>query len=328
MSMTIPNEAESSRGLSRLVLGSRGSALALAQARWVQARLRDSDPAAEPEIRIVKTEGDRSQSVPLASGVTLGIFVREIEEELQSLRIDLAVHSLKDLPTTQPAGLEIAAIPVREDPRDVLILREGGTLEDLPRGAVIGTGSPRRVGQIRAMRPDLRFLAIRGNVDTRLRKLREGEVAALVLAAAGLNRLEIRGVSAHPFSWDAMLPAPGQGALGIEIRSADRRLADLLRRVLDHPATSSAVRSERAFLKALGGGCQMPVGALGVLEDGQLVLRGAVAARDGSKILRGEEHGDPASAESMGELLGKRMLRTGAAELLARAPEVGEEGPS
>jgi hydroxymethylbilane synthase len=323
--MTIPNRSDSSQGRSRLILGSRGSALALAQARWVQARLRDADPAAEPEIRIVRTEGDRSQTAALASGVTLGIFVREIEEELLSGRIDLAVHSLKDLPTAQPRGLEVAAIPVREDPRDVLILRGGGGLEDLPPGAVIGTGSPRRVGQIRAMRPDLRFHAIRGNVDTRIRKLREGEVSALVLAAAGLNRLGIRDVSIQPFSWDTLLPAPGQGALGIEIRSADRHLADSLRRVLDDPATSAAVRAERAFLKALGGGCQMPVGALGVLEDGQLFLRGAVAALDGSKVLRGEERGKPALAESLGALLGERVLRSGAASLLAPSPPGGED---
>jgi hydroxymethylbilane synthase len=323
--MTIPNPPDfSPQHRSRLILGSRGSALALAQARWVQARLR-AVPGAEPEIRIVKTEGDRSESASLASGSTVGIFVREIEEELLSRRIDLAVHSLKDLPTAQPAGLEVAAIPVREDPRDVLIVLEGSGLEDLPRGAVIGTGSPRRVGQIRALRPDLRFEAIRGNVDTRIRKLREGGVAALVLAAAGLNRLEIHDVPIRPFPLDAMLPAPGQGALGIEIRSEDRPLADWLRRVLDHPASSAAVRAERAFLKALGGGCQMPVGALANLEVRQLILRGVVAAPDGSRILRGEERGAPSSPESVGARLGERMLRSGAAELMARRPEEAGE---
>jgi hydroxymethylbilane synthase len=323
--MKIPAGADSLPGTSRRILGSRGSALALAQARWVQARLREADPLQEPEIRIVRTEGDRSQSVPLASGTTLGIFVREIEDELLSGRIDLAVHSLKDLPTSQPAGLEVAAIPVREDPRDFLVLGQGRRLQDLPRGAVVGTGSPRRVGQIRALRPDLRFVPIRGNVDTRIRKLREGQVAALVLAAAGLSRLGIRDVTTEAFSPDSLLPAPGQGALGIEIRSGDLPLRDLLRRVLDHPATSAAVRAERAFLKALGGGCQMPVGALGTLEGEDLVLRGAVAALDGSKVLRDREKGSPESPESLGALLGARMLRSGAAELMAGGSGSAEE---
>ncbi len=314
--MTSPSKGDPSRGPSRLVLGSRGSALALAQARWVQARLRESDPAAEPEIRIVKTEGDRSESVPLASGATVGIFVREIEEELLAGRIDLAVHSLKDLPTAQPAGLELAAIPVREDPRDVLVLLEGEGLGDLPQGAVIGTGSPRRVGQIRALRPDLRFEAIRGNVDTRIRKLREGQVAALVLAAAGLNRLGIRDVALHPFPLEILLPAPGQAALGIEIRSRDRSLAALLRSVLDHPPTSAAAKAERAFLSALGGGCQMPVGALGTVEGNELLLRGAVAAVDGSAVQRDQERGAASAPEAAGERLGRRMLGAGAARLM------------
>ena len=318
--MTNPTRADSTRNPAPLILGSRGSALALAQARWVQARLAEKEPASRPEIRIIRTEGDRSQSVPLASGTTVGIFVREIEEELLSGRIDLAVHSLKDLPTAQPAGLEIAAIPAREDPRDVLVLREGKTLDDLPRGAVIGTGSPRRVGQILALRPDLRFEAIRGNVDTRIRKLREGRVAALVLAAAGLNRLGITDVTFEPFSLEELLPAPGQGALGIEIRAGDATLAGLLRHALDHPPTSAAARAERAFLKALGGGCQMPVGALGTVEGEELILKGAVAAVDGSSVLRDEERGGVSSPEPVGIRLGKRMLRSGAAELMARKP--------
>jgi hydroxymethylbilane synthase len=290
----------------------------------VQARLRESDPSAEPEIRIVRTEGDRSQSIPLASGTTVGIFVREIEEELLSGRIDLAVHSLKDLPTSQPPGLEVAAIPVREDPRDVLVLREGRDLRDLPPGAVIGTGSPRRIGQIKALRNDLKFEPIRGNVDTRIRKLREGRVDALVLAAAGLNRLEIRDVPWHPFSLEELLPAPGQGALGIEIRSGDRTLGELLRRILDHPPSAASARAERSFLMALGGGCQMPVGALGTPQGSELILRGAVAAPDGTAVLRDEERGAASAPELLGALLGERMLRSGAAELMARgAPGAG-----
>ena len=251
--MTIPTEADSPRNPTRLILGSRGSPLALAQARWVQARLGEKEPGSRPEIRIIRTEGDRSQSVPLASGTTVGIFVREIEEELLSGRIDLAVHSLKDLPTAQPAGLEVAAIPAREDPRDVLVLREGKGLDDLPPEAVVGTGSPRRIGQIRAVRPDLRFEAIRGNVDTRIRKLREGRVAALVLAAAGLNRLGIRDITFHPFPLEMVLPAPGQGALGIEIRSGDGALA----------RSSPARPGSPAQLRRRPGRAGLPEGARG-----------------------------------------------------------------
>jgi len=310
--MTIPTRSDFRESL---VIGSRGSPLALFQARWVQARLREA--GARPEIRIVRTGGDRSPSIPLASGTMVGIFVREIEEELLAGRIDLAVHSLKDLPLVQPEGLRIAAVPLREDPSDVLILLEGGSLADLPGGAVVGTGSPRRIGQLRFLRPDLRFEPIRGNVDTRVRKLREGGVGALILAAAGLNRLDIQGVVRWPLPFAVMLPAPGQGALGIEIRAADAALAVFLRDRLEDPTASAATRAERAFLKALGGGCQMPVGALGIVEGSELFLRGAVAAPDGSRVFRDEERGDPAGAESIGTRLGERMIASGAAELIA-----------
>jgi hydroxymethylbilane synthase len=310
--MTIPTRPDFPEPL---VIGSRGSPLALFQARWVQARL--DEAGARAEIRIVRTGGDRSQSTPLASGVTVGIFVREIEEELLAGRIDLAVHSLKDLPIEQPEGLRIAAVPAREDPADVLILLEGGSLADLPHGAVVGTGSPRRVGQLRFLRPDLRFEPIRGNVDTRVRKLREGGVGALVLAAAGLNRLAIRDVVRWPLPFAMMLPAPGQGALGIEMRASDAALSDFLRGGLEDPAAAAATRAERAFLKTLGGGCQMPVGALGVVEGSELFLRGAVAAPDGSRVLRDEERGAAGGAESVGKKLGERMLASGAAELMA-----------
>ncbi|HEV8334904.1 MAG TPA: hydroxymethylbilane synthase [Candidatus Polarisedimenticolia bacterium] len=309
--MTIPTRPDSPEPL---VIGSRGSPLALFQARWIQARL--DEAGARAEIRIVRTGGDRSQSTLLASG-TVGIFVREIEEELLAGRIDLAVHSLKDLPLSQPEGLRIAAVPAREDPADVLILPEGSSLADLPHGAVVGTGSPRRIGQLRFLRPDLRFEPIRGNVDTRVRKLREGGVGALVLAAAGLNRLAIQDVVRWPLPFAMMLPAPGQGALGIEIRASDAALSDFLRGGLEDPAAAAATRAERAFLKALGGGCQMPVGALGVVEGSELFLQGAVAAPDGSRVLRDEERGAAEGAESIGKKLGERMLASGAADLMA-----------
>lgn len=307
------------------MIGSRGSSLALVQARWVEMALRRSVPGAVPQILIIKTDGDRSQSTPLTSGTTLGIFVREIEESLLAGRIDLAVHSLKDLPTRQPSKLTIAAVPAREDVRDVLVVRKGNSLDDLPRGACLGTGSPRRMGQIRALRPDLEFRAIRGNVDTRLRKLEKGEVDGLVLAAAGLNRLGIRGASFHPFPLAQVLPAPGQGALAIEIRSEDRDLEEMLSRNLEHPATSAAVRAERSLLLALGGGCQMPVGALGIVERDQLKLDGVVARPDGSRIIRGCQRGALMEAEQVGHRLAQDLIGKGAGEILGGAsPERAE----
>jgi len=301
----------------RLIIGSRGSALALIQARWVEIALRRSVPGAVPQILMIKTDGDRSPTAPLTSGTTVGLFVRKIENALSTGRIDLAVHSLKDLPATQPPKLTIAAIPAREDVRDVLVLREGNGLDDLPSGARLGTGSPRRIGQIRALRPDLRFHAIRGNVDTRLLKLERGEVDGLVLAAAGLNRLGISRESFHPFSLAQVLPAPGQGALAVEIRTEDRGLAELLARSLDHPATSVAVRAERSMLLALGGGCQMPVGALGVVEGDELKLEGVVASPDGSRLVRRCERGALTEAEKIGRKLADLLIAEGAGEILS-----------
>ena len=299
-----------------LVLGSRGSRLALAQAHWVEARLGEPPATLSLEIRVVKTTGDKAASIPLSSGDTIGLFVREIEEELQSGRIDLAVHSLKDLPLSQPEGLCIAAIPIREDPRDVLVTRNGSGFEQLPEGARIGTGSPRRVGQLRAQRGDLRFEPIRGNVDTRLRKLAEGQVDALVLALAGLNRIAAPREGVHPMPFEMLLPAPGQGALALEVRARDRDLVELLRKTLEDAPTSAAVRAERAFLKTLGGGCQMPVGALGRVSGRSLELQGVVAAVDGSRLLRDSLLGAPDRPEQAGEELGRRMLALGAAEML------------
>ena len=307
-----------------LILGSRGSQLALAQAHWVEARLRAAVPPVLVEIRVVKTTGDRAVMANLASGESIGLFVREIETELLSGSIDLAVHSLKDLPLSQPQGLLVAAIPPREDPRDVLVTRNGRGFEALQAGARIGTGSPRRIGQLMAQRQDLRFEPIRGNVDTRLRKLSEGQVDALVLAQAGLNRIGASRAGVHPLSFEVMLPAPGQGALAIEIRSSDSQLGTTLRKLLDDSSTSAAVRAERAFLKTLGGGCQMPVGALGRVSEGSLELLGVVAAADGKGILRDSIRGSADHPEEAGAELGRRLLASGAAELLGpSAPPAG-----
>jgi hydroxymethylbilane synthase len=299
-----------------LILGSRGSQLALAQAHWVESRLRSAAPPLLVEIRVVKTTGDRAPLAKLASGDSVGLFVREIEEELCGGRIDLAVHSLKDLPLKQPDGLIVTAIPAREDPRDVLVTRDGRGLEDLEPGARIGTGSPRRIGQLLARRQDLQFEPIRGNVDTRLRKLAEGKVDALVLALAGLNRIGASRAGSHPLPWEVMLPAPGQGALAVEIRSADSQLGKTLRSLLDDPSTSAEVSAERAFLKTLGGGCQMPVGALGRVSGGSLELLGVVVSEDGKRILKESICGSSDHPVEVGMELGRRLLAAGAAELL------------
>jgi hydroxymethylbilane synthase len=282
----------------------------------VEARLGEPPANLSLEIRVVRTTGDKAMSIPLDSGDTVGLFVREIEQELQAGRIDLAVHSLKDLPLTQPDGLCIAAIPIREDPRDVLVMRQGSGLHDLPHGAKIGTGSPRRVGQLLAQRADLRFEPIRGNVDTRLRKLAAGRVDALVLALAGLNRIAAPREGIHPIPLETVLPAPGQGALALEVRARDDGLAKILRTVLDDSPTSAAVRAERAFLKTLGGGCQMPVGALGRVSGHTLELQGVVAAIDGSRIIKDSWIGAADWPEQAGEDLGRRMLAAGAGDLL------------
>ena len=320
--MTPPISAEAPDSFGRLVLGSRGSRLALAQARWTLSKILAAAPHLDLEIRRVKTQGDRSHAISLASGDSVGWFVREIEEELLSGRIDLAVHSLKDLPLAQPEDLLIAAIPVREDPHDVLVTAKGVELQRLPRGARVGTSSPRRMGQLLALRSDLRFEPIRGNVDTRLRKLAAAQVDAVVLAAAGLNRMGALSNGWHPLPFEAMLPAPGQGALALEIRARDTALGEILRRALDDPASSAEVRSERAFLKTLGGGCQMPVGALGRAKGDSLELEGVVASPDGTRVVRDRVSGNSRRPEEAGVELGKRILAAGAAEILGPA-----EGP-
>ena len=313
--MTPPVAPDTARGL-RWVLGTRGSRLALAQSRWVEQSLRSALPGLEIEIRMVKTAGDVLTAVPIASGESVGLFVREIEQELLEGRIDLAVHSLKDLPLAQPQGLRIGAIPVREDPRDVLVTRDGRSLQELDPGAKVGTGSPRRIGQIRALRADLRFEPVRGNIDTRLRKLEEGVVDALVLAAAGLRRIGASSERVHPIPFEQMLPAPGQGALALEIRDGEPQREEMLRKVMQDAPAACEIRAERAFLGALGGGCQMPVGCLGRVTGATLDLEGVVSAPDGSRLIRARAQGSAEYPEELGLELGRRLLFEGAGEIL------------
>ena len=305
------------------MIGTRGSRLALWQAGWVRERLAAGGHAARLEM--IHTSGDRLSARSLAEIGGKGVFVKEIEEALLDGRIDLAVHSLKDLPTEQPAGLTISCVPLREDPRDVLIARGGGGLMELCRGAVVGTGSPRRACQIRAVRSDLEIRDLRGNVDTRLAKLRQGDYDAIVLALAGLRRLGAADGGAV-LDYEQMLPAVGQGAMAIETRAADTGLAVLLLPLHD-AATAGAVRAERALLRGLGGGCQAPIAAIGEVRGERLELRGLVGDPQGSRLLRDRIEGRSAEPEAAGEALARVQLPRGAADLVRRARAEPPEGP-
>jgi len=247
------------------------------------------------------------------------VFVRELEVALLAGEIDLAVHSLKDLPTALPPGLEIVAILERGDPRDALACPAGMALEALPAGARLGTGSPRRAAQLRAHRPDLEFLPIRGNLDTRWRKACQGEVEALVVAAVGLHRLGWHRAITQYLPPELCLPAVGQGALAVEARVGDEEIAPLAA-ALDHAPSRQAVTAERAFLQALGGGCHIPIAALGHSASGQLSLHGLVATTDGRQVLRGELGGSAEEPEALGQALARQLLDMGAAQLLGDVP--------
>lgn len=292
-----------------LVIASRGSQLALWQARWVQTQL--AALGHESRIEIIKTTGDKITDVPLAKVGTKGLFTKEIEEALLDRRADLAVHSLKDLPTELPAGLTLAAVPQREDPRDALV---GKKLADLAQGARVGTSSLRRSAQLRNLRPDLVVESVRGNVDTRLRKLDEGQYDAILLAAAGLKRLGWAARIAEILEPEQMCPAVGQGALAIETRP-DGAGFDACRG-LDHAATHSAVVAERGVLGALGGGCQVPIGAHAQIENGRMSLIGLVAAPDGSEIIRADMDGTVNEAADLGRAMGRDLLDRGARRIL------------
>jgi len=292
-----------------LVIASRGSQLALWQARWVESQLKALGHACR--IEIIKTTGDKITDVPLAKVGTKGLFTKEIEEALIDGRADLAVHSLKDLPTELPAGLVLAAIPEREDPRDAVL---GKKLADLPAGAKVGTSSLRRAAQLRKLRPDLTIESVRGNLDTRIRKLDEGQYDAIVLAAAGLKRLGWADRIAEILDVDRMCSAVGQGALAIETR-AEGAGHDACR-ALDHPPTHAAVDAERGVLGALGGGCQVPIGAYAEVAGGDLHIRAIVAAPDGSELIRAESSGPASEASAIGARLGAALLVKGAAQIL------------
>lgn len=306
--------------MKNLVIGSRGSKLALWQAEWVKASLCALYPRLEVAVEIIKTSGDVLKDAPLAMIGGRGVFTKELEEALLDGRIDLAVHSLKDLPTTLPGKLTIAAITKREDARDALVLRPDSTLRDpslssLPEGFVVGTSSPRRLAQLKHLRPDIGIKDLRGNVDTRLRKLDAGDYDAIILASAGLRRLGLaERINSH-ISTQQMLPAVGQGALAIETRVDDKQALKLLAPLQD-AATRDACTAERALLRSLGGGCQLPIAAHALITEDRLRLEGLVAGLSGEVIIRDALEGRATEAHELGETLGKQLLRQGAESLL------------
>jgi hydroxymethylbilane synthase len=297
-----------------LVVGSRGSKLALWQAEWARQALAERSPGTAIEVRIIRTLGDQQGEVALDRLQGKGFFVKEIEDALLAGKIDLAVHSLKDLPGELPAGLALAACPEREDPRDALVSTDRWAFADLPRSSRVATGSPRRVAQLRHWRADLEIVPIRGNIDTRVRRLLEGRADAMILAVAGLRRLGL-DVPWVPLDLETSLPAVGQGALGIETR-ADDAFALAAARRLNHPSTMAAVRAERAFLAALGGGCRAPIAALAAVEGDSLQLRGLVASLDGSRLVRRQIRGEARDPDGIGSALAAECIREGAAEML------------
>jgi len=299
----------------RLVVGSRGSRLALLQTESVIAKIKEVNPHLEISLKKIVTTGDRDHRRQL-EGVGVAIFVRELEQALLDGRIDLAVHSLKDLPTELPPQLCLLAVTERFDPRDALVAK--ARLNELASGSRIGTGSLRRVVQLSSYRPDLVARPIRGNVDTRLRQLCSGEVDGVIVAAAAMLRLGWEDKITEYLSLEHFLPAVGQGALAIEVRLGDEEIADLVSSI-NHLPTWQSITAERALLHALGGGCRAPVAALGTISGNRLRLEGMVASMNGQRVLRTSEGGNAISAEEIGVRLAQKMLAMGAAEIIAEA---------
>ena len=295
---------------STLILGTRGSKLAVHQSQWVQARLQELAPGLTISLQRIQTSGDKILDVPLAKIGGKGLFVKEIEDALLSREIDLAVHSMKDVPTALPEGLDILCVPPREDPRDALITRDGCRLDQLKPGARIGTSSLRRQAQLLHYRPDFTIEMLRGNLDTRLRKLREGQFDAIVLAAAGLRRLAWDAEITEYLPVHLSLPAIAQGALGIEARSDDSFVRELLSR-FEHRPTRITVTAERAMLHRLEGGCQVPIAAHAVLEGDRITVDGLVASVDGRRVIRHQIQGPASEAQALGTKLAERLLADG-----------------
>ena len=298
-------------------LGTRGSSLAVAQARIVQTILEQRATDRVIERVVIQAQADKDSQRPLTEIAGEGIFVKELEIALQDNAIDVAVHSLKDLPLDLPQGLSLAAVLEREEPRDALVSRGAKKLADLPIGSRVGTSSLRRRSQLLHARRDLKMIDIRGNVDSRLRKLDEGQYDAIVVAACGLIRLGQKQRITELLGWDVMLPEPGQGALALEAREDDEETQKLLK-PLDHPESRACVEAERAFLRALGGGCRVPIAAYAFCEDGTLLLEGAVLSSDGKQQVRARARRAMTDSIALGERLSSTLISQGAKVLLTR----------
>ena len=301
---------------SRIVIASRESRLAMWQAVHVQGRLAALYPQSQVDILGMTTKGDQILDRPLSEIGGKGLFIKELEVAMEEGRADLAVHSMKDVPMVMPEGFALAVISSRENPCDAFVSSRYAALDDLPAGAVVGTSSLRRESILRAKYPQLVIKSLRGNLDTRLRKLDAGEYDAIILAAAGLIRLGLKDRIRSVLTPEQSLPAPGQGALGIEVLSGNPDAAALVA-PLNDPETAHCVRAERAFSRALGGSCQVPLGGYAVLENGVLWLRGFIATPDGKKIVSAELRGDPKDDESIGRILAQMLRDQGADEILA-----------
>ena len=306
-------------GISMIILGTRGSALALTQTEYIKARILKAFPDSEIVVRIIKTSADKDTTTSIRSGSAVGVFVKELEQALLAGEIDIAVHSMKDVPTIVASGLEIVAIPEREDARDAFLSNAAKSLSELPAGAVVGTGSVRRQAQLFAIRPDLKVRDIRGNIDTRLKKLSDGAVDALILACAGLNRLGYQNRISAPLDFEQMLPAPGQGALAVEMRAEDAR-ARAVEAALNHSPTAIAVLAERSFLYRMGGGCNVPVAVHASLKDNDIRIEGLAASPDGKRIIRESIEQARESAHEAAISLAERILAMGGSEILADMP--------
>lgn len=303
--------------MRKITIATRGSKLALWQADHISDLLREEYPGIEVQLLKIKTKGDKILDVPLAKVGGKGLFVKEIEEALLDGRADLAVHSMKDVPTELPEGLEVGIIPPREAETDTLLSVKYDSLEDLPAGAVVGTSSLRRQSQLLALRDDLKIESLRGNLDTRVRKLLDGEFDAIVVATAGLNRLGLSAPKSEVLGPPKFLPAVAQGALGIEYRIEDTEIQDILKFIHDE-LTARQVRAERGFLTGLDGGCQVPIAAWSELEGDQVKLTGFVADIDGSSPIRMEKSGPADDAWNIGQALAEDVLAAGAKEILDR----------
>ena len=293
----------------KIIVGTRGSKLALVQTNWVVEELKKANPGIEFEIKIIKTKGDLVTHLPLHKIGDKGLFTKEIEQQLLDKEIDLAIHSMKDMPSTLPEGLKFANVPKREDPRDVLVLKEGySSIDDLPEGAKIGTGSKRRTYQLLKYRPDLEIVPIRGNIDTRIRKIEDENLHGVVLAAAGLIRAGLEDKISYYIPTNIMVPAPAQGALAIEIREDDTYIAEIVSHIKDE-MTEIQVQAERGFLTGVNGSCHVPMGAYCEIKDDNIILTGLYGDEDGEKLVIKSLEGKVKDASNLGFELANIVLK-------------------